>query len=89
MEMTYLENTESSKSINASTSNDPEAPKLARKSLLEDKEIPQLDSVFDSINTKLASPVKEVYTEEQASNKPKSRPATGSIPKDVYETLVD
>jgi hypothetical protein len=85
MEMSYLENTESDKEITQNPASQIETPRLARKSILEDKDIPELDSVFDSVNTKLASPDKSSNTKEE---KPK-RAATGTITKDAFESLIE
>jgi hypothetical protein len=94
MEMSYLESsqtsdqktTDESSEVALSPAGDEDTPKLARKSILDDKEIPQLDTVFDSINTKLASPEKEDF---QNIDKPRKRPATGTISKDEFESLIE
>ena len=95
MEMSYLENAPNpeikNESLIKSKPSEEELPKLARRSAVQNnKEIPELDSVFDSIKTKLAAPEKrEEVTHNDTQKKPKARPVSGVVTKDIYESLVD
>lgn len=106
MEMSYLENTEiSTQSIEQSKSIESK-PRLARKAQAENQapetisEIPNLDTVFDSVKSSQAALSKnttdqknsyEAQDPREEIHQPtkKSIPATGEVPKDIFESLVD